>query len=98
MLSAHSKVTLAGLRKRHPDFTWTAERKGMVWEYVGNLPGVKPGGCTVRIYSRAHMVIGTDDFETRWYLRDVGGTVRDYWGWVAEEVIDEGRSKAPQPL
>lgn len=61
-----ARLTIGDLRERAPSWTWTAERRGLGWEYVGRM-----GARTVRVYAVAVLSGYTDDdCSTEWRVND----------------------------
>lgn len=59
------EVSIAKLRAWHPEWSWSAERYGMGWRYVGShLEKHK-----VTVYAVSIMA-GEDRFETQWRIDD----------------------------
>lgn len=81
------RVTIQTLRAECPDWSWTAQRSGMGWRYLGTKNGI-----TV-VVRRHAVLVGEDDFETRWYVDD--GTVSvDYATWWVRQESRDGAGRA----
>jgi hypothetical protein len=78
------RVTLATLRGEAPEFSWAAERSGFSWRYIGTR-----GSERVSVYCCA-VLVGEDDFATKWYADD-GECARSYVAWWLAQDFGRGR-------
>ncbi len=79
------RLTLRELRAEVPAWTWTAERVGFGWRYIGTRQGRR---VCVHAFS---LLCGPaeDDFETSWRVDDDQGTSLSYVAWWMREADGE---------
>lgn len=77
------KVSIASLRAECPEWSFTSERYGFGWRYVG-----RRDGQVVTIYAVAR-IVGEwgDEFETEWLVDD-GKTSHGYVHWWLKQYGD----------
>lgn len=73
-----SRPSIQTLRKLHPAWTWTADRFGMGWRYVGTM-----GDRSVTIQAFAR-IVDEDVFATEWRV-DVGASSESFLSWSLRE-------------